>query len=127
MIVYPSNMAPFAVKLCQNAFQTVPNILFFTSNFCCLRIVLSFPAFLLIFNFFSSALLCGRARCAGRVQLAVLLETMRYRRFFGKMTFLKFWGRFPSIKIIFLRKIAAAAGGCLIDFIGFNIIHDFFS
>ena len=27
--VYPSNKAPFASKLCENAFQTIPNILFF--------------------------------------------------------------------------------------------------
>ena len=27
--VYPSNLVPFGFKLCQNSFQTIPNILFF--------------------------------------------------------------------------------------------------
>ena len=29
MAVYPSNMAPFGLKLWENAFQTIPNISFF--------------------------------------------------------------------------------------------------
>ena len=29
MTVYPLNKAPIGVKLCQNAFQTIPNISFF--------------------------------------------------------------------------------------------------
>ena len=32
--VYPSNLAPIGAKLCQNAFRTIPNVLFFgTSKF----------------------------------------------------------------------------------------------
>ena len=31
-IVYPSNLAPFGLKLCQNAFQTIPDILFFDAE-----------------------------------------------------------------------------------------------
>ena len=30
--VYPSNKSPFASKLCENAFQTIPNISFFDVN-----------------------------------------------------------------------------------------------
>ena len=30
--VYPSNMAPIAAKLCQNAFQTIPVISYFVVN-----------------------------------------------------------------------------------------------
>ena len=28
MAVYPSNMAPFGLKLCQNAFQVIPDVSF---------------------------------------------------------------------------------------------------
>ena len=34
MAVYPSNMAPFGLKLWENAFQTIPNISFFDVEFC---------------------------------------------------------------------------------------------
>ena len=30
--VYPSNMAPISLKLCQNAFQTIPDISFFDAG-----------------------------------------------------------------------------------------------
>ena len=33
MAVYPSNMAPFGLKLWENAFQTIPNISFFDVEF----------------------------------------------------------------------------------------------
>ena len=32
MAVYPSNMAPIRLKLCQNAFQTIPDISFFDAE-----------------------------------------------------------------------------------------------
>ena len=32
MAVYPSNMAPFGLKLWENAFQTIPNISFFDAE-----------------------------------------------------------------------------------------------
>ena len=32
MAVYPSNMAPFALKLWENPFQTIPNISFFDAE-----------------------------------------------------------------------------------------------
>ena len=32
MAVYPSNMAPFGLKLWENAFQTIPNISFSMSK-----------------------------------------------------------------------------------------------
>ena len=32
MAVYPSNMAPFGLKLWENAFQTIPNISFFDAK-----------------------------------------------------------------------------------------------
>ena len=33
-LVYPSNLAPFGLKLCQNAFQTIPDISFFNVEKC---------------------------------------------------------------------------------------------
>ena len=32
MAVYPSNIAPFDLKLCQNAFQVIPDISFFDTH-----------------------------------------------------------------------------------------------
>ena len=32
MAVYPLRMAPFGLKLCQNAFQTIPDISFFDAE-----------------------------------------------------------------------------------------------
>ena len=40
MAVYPSNMAPFGLKLWENAFQTIPNISFFdVEKFCSTKIL----------------------------------------------------------------------------------------
>ena len=41
MVVYPSNMASLVAKLCENAFQTIPDISFFNNQKTCFGDVFS--------------------------------------------------------------------------------------
>ena len=40
--IYPSNTAPFTLKLCQNDFHTIPHISFFDTIFFCLNVFFGF-------------------------------------------------------------------------------------